>query len=88
MKDIVSNLTDYDITKEKLIIRPLNYNDNWYELKNIVHKTYGDIALVLYAILYDDERGLGTMKIQQSVFESWEKDIDEVWNEALLNTNI
>lgn len=88
MNDLVSNLTDYDITKEKLIIRPLNYNDNRYELKNIVHKTYGDIALVLYAILYDDERGLGTMKIPKNVLDSWEKDFDEVWNEALLNTNI
>ena len=88
VNDIVSNLPDYDTTKEKLIIRPLNYADNRYELKNVVHKTYGDIALVLYAILYDDERGLGTMKIPQNVFDGWEKDFDEVWENALLNTNI
>lgn len=88
MNELVSNMTDYEIVKEKLIIRPLNYNDNRYELKNVIYKTYGDIVLVLYAILYDDERGLGTMKIPKDVFERWEKDFDEVWDDALLNTNV
>lgn len=88
LNEMVSNITDYSNVKEKLIIRPINYSDNRYELKDMVFKVYGDIALVLYAIIYDDERGLGTTKIPKTVFESWEKDFDEVWNEALINTNI
>lgn len=87
--DIMEHLDDYDYIKDKLFIRPINYTDNRYELKNIIYKQCGDIALVLYVLLYDDkDMGIGSAKIQKITFESWEKDMDEVWNDALINTNV
>ena len=86
--DVLKEIGNYEVIKERLIIRPINYTNNKYELKDISHKVCGDIALVLYIVLYDDERGLGTTKINRKQFEIWEKDFDEVFDEALVNTNI
>ena len=89
INNVAKHLMDYEVIKERLIIRPINYTDNKYELKEAVHKVHGDIALVLYVKLYDNkERGLGTTKIHKDVFESWGRDFDEVWEAALINTNI
>lgn len=81
-------LTEYEELKELLIIRPINYENNKYELKNCVYKLYGDVALVLYAVLYNDERGFGSVKIPKEVVEVWGKDTEEVWEIALINTYI
>lgn len=85
----IKNINNYDLIKEQLIIRPLNFTDNRYELKDTIYKKYGDIALVLYLKLYDNEEmGLGTTKISTSLLESWNKELEEVWEVALLNSNI
>ena len=72
--EILAKLENYEIAKEKLIIRPINYTDNRYDLKNMIYKQYDDIALVLYAVMYDNkEMGLGTLKVQQHIFDKWER---------------
>lgn len=87
--EIVNNITDYSFIHERLIIRPINYTDNRFELKNCIYKQIGDIALVLYIFVYDNETmGLGTMKVQTPVFNMWGKELSEVWQEALINTNV
>lgn len=88
VNDVLEDFGNYEAIKGRLIIRPLNYTNNKYKLKEILHKVCGDIALVLYVILYDDERGLGTTKIHKEQFEMWQKDFGEVFDEALVNTNI
>lgn len=86
---ITSNLTDYSYVRERLIIRPVNYTDNRYELKDCIYEKIGDIALVLYVLLYENnEMGFGTVKVQKSIFDKWEKERQEVWEEALINTNV
>ena len=76
----------YESIKERLIIRPINYTDHQHELKDIVCKVCGDIALVLYAILYDDAIGLGTTKVNKECLEIWKKGIEEVFEDAMNNT--
>lgn len=89
INEVTQKIIDYTFTKERLILRPINYTDNKYELKNVVYKQYGDIALVLYAVLYDNkEMGLGTFKIPKTVFDKWNKNLDEVWELALTNTHV
>jgi len=84
----MKSMEKYEEMKERLIIRAINYTDHEYELRNVVYKVCGDIALVLYAILYDNELGLGTTKITKKNLEEWGKNMDEVFEEALWNTNI
>lgn len=84
---VLAHIAEYEVIKDKLMIRPINYTDNRYELKNCIYKQYGDIALVLYIVLYDNKKiGLGTTKVHKSAFERWGKELDEVWETALGNT--
>ena len=70
-------------------VRPINFCVYKYELKDCVWKKIGDIALVLYVLLYDDEKmGLGTVKAQKAFIDKWEKDYGEIWEDALRNTNV
>ena len=85
--DVWKRTSDYNAIKESLIIRPINYPNNKYELKEAIYKMYGDVALVLYVLLYDNkEMGLGTTKLAKKIFEGWNKDLQEVWDAALVNT--
>jgi len=86
---VFENIENYEMIKERLIIRPINYTDNRYELNRCVYKKIGDIALILYLFLYDNEKqGLGTIKVPKDAFACWNLDLEKVWEEALLNTNV
>lgn len=78
----------YEEVKQQLIIRLINYTDNKYELKECLYKICGDVALVLYVVMYDDERGFGSAKVHKKQFAEWNQDWDEVFAEALANTNV
>lgn len=89
VEEISTNIKDYSCVRERLIIRPINFTDNRYELKNCIYEKIGDIALVLYVLLYENaEMGLGTMKVQKGMFDTWGKKRSKVWQEALVNTNV
>lgn len=54
---LIDSLTNYESIKEHLIIRPLNFTDRRYELKDTIYKRVGDIALVLYLLAFDETNG-------------------------------
>ena len=85
---ILDNLTNYEAIKSELIVRPLNYDTNKAILKDHVYSTLGDIALVLYVVVYDDvmNSALNTIKVPVSVANEWGIPIDEVMVYAMLNT--
>ncbi len=86
---VLQLMENYEAVKEKLIIRPLNFTNHKYNLKEAVYKKIGDIALVLYIVIYENEKqGLGTSKVNKGIFEKWNRDIDEVWEAALTNTYV
>lgn len=86
---IADKLDQYDMVKDRLIIRPLNYTDNKYALKNQVYRQVGDMALVLYLVIsHTEELGLTTTKIPREVMERWGKTEEEVFENALVNTNV
>lgn len=76
----------YESVKNRLIIRPLNYADNSYELRNSFYHRIGDMALVLYAIGYDGDGTLTTIKVPKDFPEKWGTDAETAFDEALLNT--
>lgn len=88
ISEITENLDHYSLIQDKLFIRPINYTDNRYELKNAVYEQHGDIALVLYVLLYDNENGIGSIKVPKDIIPSWEKELSEIWANALINTNV
>ena len=84
-----NSLDKYEGIKDRLIVRPLNYNINESKVEGCIYKRVDDIALTVYAIVLDDrENGiLNTIKIPLEVVETWEGVTpEEVYTNALENT--
>ena len=82
-------LDTYEGIKDRLIVRPLNYDINESKIEGCIYKRVDDIALTVYAIVIDDrENGiLNTIKIPLEVVETWEGVTpEEVYTNALENT--
>lgn len=81
---------EYDQLKDRLFIRPLNYNDHRHELKNHVYRRVGDMVLVLYVLVSDEHDGdrhdVMSVKVIESSMREWEMDEEEVWENAMTNT--
>ena len=83
---------EYDLLKDKLFIRPLNFNDHRYELKNHIYRRIGDMVLVLYILASDENDGkrhdVLSVKVPKSSMQAWGIDEEEVWESAMSNTYI
>ena len=83
---------EYDLLKDKLFIRPLNFNDHRYELKNHIYRRVGDMVLVLYILASDENNGkthdVLSVKVPKSSMQAWGIDEEEVWESAMSNTYI
>ena len=88
IEEIFGEGVHYEAVKSKLIIRPLNFTDNQFELRNASYRRIGDMALVLYAIGYSEGDMLTTVKVPKDFPEKWGTDADTAFEEALLNTFI
>ena len=66
---------EYDLLKDKLFIRPLNFNDHRYELKNHIYRRVGDMVLVLYILASDENNGkthdVLSVKVPKSSVQPW-----------------
>lgn len=88
----LEHFTEYDAIKDRLILRPLNYDDNEQVLKHGVYRRVGDMALVLYISLGSSKQGssanvMSTM-VSRELFLLWGvgEDEEEVLNWAMDNT--
>lgn len=88
MIDNVENLVNGNWQIERMIIRPINYNDNKHLLKEAVYWKIGDVALVLYFIANEKDHTLSTVKVQRMWMENEGREEDATLIEALLNTNL
>lgn len=89
-ENVIDSMYSYEKIRDRLIVRPLNYKQNKAQLEGFVYKTIGDIALVLYAVVLDDEQNscLNTIKIPYMVFEKWNIDKENLLVSTLINTNV
>lgn len=84
--DKTKTLMNYDTAKSRLFVRLLNCDRNANVLKNVVHKTLGDIALTVCAIVDDNREDLISTKILKFMVKKWGKTETDIFNEALENT--
>ncbi len=77
---------NYVPESERLIIRPLYYPNYCEELENGICWRFGDIALVLYLLLYDSEEDFFTLKICRDMTKKWGVTEEGMLTNALLNT--
>ena len=77
---------DYEEVKHRLFIRLLNWTRNKKDLEGVVYDRIGDIALVLYQKLGEQDDTLISVKIREDMLEAWQLDRRYVMEKALLNT--
>lgn len=83
----VTGDVSYNSIQDKLILRPLNFDNNKKDLVNVPYIRVGPIALVLYAVITHLESDYCTTKIPRSMIQSWNKPEKELLKEALVNTS-
>lgn len=76
----------YRHSRERLIIRPINYERNKYELENCIYWRYGEIALTLYGVVSDQEDDYVTTKINRNLVDIWNVSDEVLLTNALHNT--
>lgn len=88
----LEHFTQYDAIKDRLILRPLNYDNNEQVLKHGIYRRVGDMALVLYISLGGGKQGssanvMSTM-VSRELFLLWGvgEDEEEILNWAMDNT--
>lgn len=85
---VLDSLDRYEDIKDRLIFRPLNFKRNEALLKGHVYRKLGDLAIVLYAVVFDDEEHecLNTIKVPEVVAYTWNKTEAEIFEEVMQNT--
>ena len=88
----LEHFTECDAIKDRLILRPFNYDNNEQVLKHGVYRRVGDMALVLYISLGGGKQGssanvMSTM-VSRELFLLWGvgEDEEEILNWAMDNT--
>lgn len=71
--DKTKELMDYDTAKSRLFVRLINYDRNADILRDVVHKTLGDIVFTVYAIVDENEFGIVSTKVLKSMVKKWDK---------------
>ena len=79
-------IADYERVRSSLFIRLLNYPRNKEELENVVFERIGDIALVLYQKLGEQENTIISVKIRRTMLDLWQLDKRTVMEQAMQNT--
>lgn len=84
--DKTKELMDYDTAKSRLFVRLINYDRNDDILRNVVYKAFGDIVFTVYAIVDENEFGIVSTKVLKFMVKKWDKNEDDIFNEAIKNT--
>lgn len=70
--------TDYDLVKDFLAYRVINYDKNKDLLSTIPHIKYLDLAIVFYCLLKISDRGNATILIHNSHLKLWHVTADDL----------
>ncbi|MCL1999344.1 MAG: DUF5688 family protein [Turicibacter sp.] len=82
----LDDMDNFEKIKDKVIIRPINYDKNKKLLESHMYRRIGDIAIVIYMVVSKLKNGLSTTKIPKSVIEKWNMPENEIFSWASENT--
>lgn len=83
-----SHKETYQETRERMVVRAINYDRNKFELEDCLYWKFGDIALTLYGVVSECEEEYVTMKISREITVDWGLTDECILKAALLNTRI
>jgi len=78
---------EWDITKDSIILKLVNYKMNQQMLQEIPYKiVFGDLAVTFHVLVSSTKEGVQTVKIVNKLFDGFGVSIDEMYEIALENT--
>lgn len=80
------SLSDYNIVKNKIVVRLVNFERNQEMLKGCPHKKYLDLAITFRYVVEDSTMGMASILIKNTEYEKWGVDLSELYELALSNT--
>ena len=86
VEDTLKNMEDYEKIKNFLFIRPLNYNNHQAELEDCLYRRIGEIALVLYVKIFDEDNMMTSFKLPVEYAKRWNMEEQNVFQKVMENT--
>lgn len=86
MKFEIVNVYDFKSVKNDIVLRLVNYERNRELLKDCPYKRFLDLAVTFRLIASVDILGVSSSLITNEEFESWNVEIEELYQIALFNT--
>ena len=77
---------EFDNMKEKICFKLINQDMNLKLLEGMPHRQFCDLAVAYYVQIIDDERGIGTIPVTDSLMTFWNVDENILWEFAYKNT--
>lgn len=83
----ISKILDYESIKENLRVKLINYELNREFLKEVPHRRFLDLAIVVYIALEmeEDIEGNATITVKNNLQQTWKVDTEELIDTALEN---
>lgn len=72
--------------RSRLFFRLIHYERNRELLERIPHIKVLDMALVYYMLVYDDHERVGSIRMDDTVFQYFGWDVEELYQEVIANT--
>lgn len=82
----VHTISNFNITKEKIVYKIIHEPQNTILLQNLPHISLLDFAIVFYILFEVDETGTATIPVTNDLIELWKTNLDEIYQLAKLNT--
>lgn len=80
--------SSYQQSCSRIIVRPVNYIKNQEWLQDGIYQRYGDIALVLYALLCERKNEYSAIRVNRFVLEHWGLPREVLFDNALWNSSL
>lgn len=81
----VSNFFDFDMVKDNLLFKLINYKKNEVQLMDMPYLPFLDLAIVFYIALEIGENGIASIPIHNEHLKLWEVDAETLWSYAQRN---
>lgn len=82
----VVNILDFDLVKDRIVLRLVNYEKNKEQLEQCPHICYLDLAVTFRYLASKDAMGLASSLISYKEFEHWNIEKEDLYQLALFNT--
>ncbi|MCF0134380.1 MAG: hypothetical protein HUJ72_10980 [Blautia sp.] len=84
--DNIRKIGSYEDVVKSLFVRVINWDKHKEELAECIYRQIGDVALVLYMKVGEDDGCLVSFKIRRDYLERWKVDEIEIFETAMENT--